>query len=409
MYGLQSNVLQHRYFNAQEHTDVKSVEIITPAEDVGRDTVSRFDMQFQAAAYAALQILDGKEIDCVYCDYHDDFVVRSTSHGRATYHFFQVKTKSKLNHQWNLAQIFAIKSRGQKNDEDSLKNVKSSFAGKLLQHGIIFDEACTEVTLLSNVYFDDAVVTTVEELRGKTPTTKAAKFLSENFSAIFAFEPVSEGQSARDILSKLSLWPAASHIGRERNVFASAARTAIHQYSEIDLNYYETEELANGLVDLVSRKSRKLLEGIAPADIASEIGVGLDDLLEVLSISRSAYDTLRQGGDSNALKQASVIQRWLKKAGARDEMIEYASQQKVNWDIWLRNARHVYSPLDLAILLDAIDQIYARWAQSGSGFPFLNSLIEEAKENNSIAKFNGISRELLFGAVTSVAIRLFSR
>lgn len=45
-----------------------------PREVVGRNTISRFRMQFQAAAYAALEILSGKEVDRVYCDYHDGFV-----------------------------------------------------------------------------------------------------------------------------------------------------------------------------------------------------------------------------------------------------------------------------------------------------------------------------------------------
>ena len=47
-----------------------------PRETAGRETVNRFRMQFQAAAFAALEILSGKDVDRVYCDYHDDFVVR---------------------------------------------------------------------------------------------------------------------------------------------------------------------------------------------------------------------------------------------------------------------------------------------------------------------------------------------
>ena len=78
---------------------MKTIEIIQPAEDVGRDTLSRYDMQFQAAAYAALEVLEGQGVDCVFCDYHDDFVVRRVVGGKTTYHFFQVKTKDKLNEQ----------------------------------------------------------------------------------------------------------------------------------------------------------------------------------------------------------------------------------------------------------------------------------------------------------------------
>jgi hypothetical protein len=59
--------------------DISAINTIhdkAPREEVGRDTTARFRMQFQAAAYATLEILSGNEVDRVYCDYHDDFVVR---------------------------------------------------------------------------------------------------------------------------------------------------------------------------------------------------------------------------------------------------------------------------------------------------------------------------------------------
>jgi Cap4 dsDNA endonuclease len=408
-----SSVLQASYFKegwrAGSALHVKSIEIVAPSEDVGRETVSRFDMQFQAAAYAALQILDGKGIDCIYCDYHDDFVVRRVANGKTTYHFFQVKTKAKPNHQWTLAEVFAFKKSGQKTDTESLNKIRKSFAGKLLVHGILFDEACSEATLLSNVHFNDEVITAVDALRGKAPLCKASKFLSDNFSAIFTLEPTASTGAAAEILSKLSLHPSVDYIGRERDVFARAARSAIYQYSEIDLDHQETEELANGLVDLVYRKSKVPLEDVAPTDISSRIGVGLDDLLEVLSISRTAYNALLGGVDSKVLKQASVMQRWLKGAGAREDMIEFASQQKVAWDLWLRSARHIYSPMDLAVLLDSVDRLYDRWVQSGSRFQSLNELLEESSQSSATQKFGGLGRELLFGAVSSVVVRRFSK
>lgn len=388
---------------------VKAIETAKPAEDVGRDTLSRYDMQFQAAAYAALQILEGKGVDCVYCDFHDDFVVRRVVAGITTYHFFQVKTKNKLNHQWSLGEIFALKKVGQKNDGESLKKVRESFAGKLLLHGIVFDAACIEATLLSNVYFHDDVVQAVDELRGKVPKCKAAKFLSDNFSAIFSITPELPGEKIEELLGKLTLKPSVGYIDKDRGTFAGAARSAIYEYSEIDLTHYETKELANGLVDLVYRKSKMPLEGVAPMDIASRIGVGLNDLLEVLSISRSAYEALLKGAEPKALKQASAIQRWLRGAGAGEEMIEYASMQKVNWDLWLRTARHNYSPLDLGSLLDQIDKLYLQWVQSGEGFQCLNQLLEDFSKVSFLAKFGGLNRELLFGAIGSVVVRVYSK
>jgi len=388
---------------------MKSIEIVAPTEDVGRETISRFDMQFQAAAFAALEILEGQGIDCVYCDFHDDFVVRKQEADKTTYHFFQVKTKKKLHHQWNLAEIFAFKKRGQKAEADSLEKVRKSFAGKLLLHGIAFDDACREVTLLSNVHFDEDVVTTVEQLRGRAPASLSAKFLAEHFCAIFEITPALPQSKTGELLAKLSLDAGVAYIAPNREAFASAARSAIHKYSEIDLTYHETNELANGLVDLVYRKSRTPLASVSPSDITALAGVQLEDLLEVLSISRSVYNALAAGEEPKALRSASVLQRCLKAAGATDPMIEFAAQQKVNWDVWLRSARHIYSPFDLNLLLEFIDKLYGTWISRGAEFSTLSGLLEEATHNLLVKKFAGAQRDLLFGAISAVVVRRYSR
>lgn len=389
---------------------MKTIEIVAPAEDVGRETISRFDMQFQAAAFAALEILEGKGIDCVFCDFHDDFVVRRQEPaGKTTYHFFQVKTKKKLHHQWNLAEIFAVKKRAQKADADSLAKVRKSFAGKLLLHGIVFDDACREVTLLSNVHFDEDVVTTVEQLRGRVPASQAAKFLAEHFCAIFEIAPSLPESKTNELLAKLSLDAGVAYMAPDREAFASAARSAIHKYSEIDLTYHETNELANGLVDLVYRKSRTPLSSVSSSDITALAGVQLEDLLEVLSISRSVFNALAAGEEPKVLRSASVLQRCLKAAGATNPMIEFAAQQKVNWDVWLRNARHIYSPFDLTFLLEYIDQLYDTWIRRGAEFTTLRMLLEDATHNVLIKKFAVLQRDLLFGAISAVVVRRYSR
>jgi len=246
-------------------------------------------------------------------------------------------------------------------------------------------------------------------MRGNVPVCKAASFLSTHFSAIFSVTPALESSKVSELLSRLSLQPAVGYIDKDRDAFADAARTALYKYSEIDLSFHETKELANGLVDLVYRKSKAALAGVVPADISARVGVGLDDLLEVLSISRTAYDALLKGAEPKTLKQASAIQRWLKNAGAGDAMIEFASQKKVDWDLWLRNARHNYSPLDLNQLLDHLDKLYARWAQSGEGFSGLNQSLHEFLSDSLLTKFSGLDRELLFGAIASVVVRVSSR
>lgn len=147
-----------------------------PRETDGRNTVSRFRMQFQAAAYAALEILSGKEVDRVYCDYHDDFVVRRTVGETVEYHFFQVKTKGKTNQQWNVGEVFSLKKKGGLDTKEKLEAIRKSMAGKLFVHTVEFGDQCREVTVLSNVHFDDDVYEVVANL---STGSSSKKYISQ--------------------------------------------------------------------------------------------------------------------------------------------------------------------------------------------------------------------------------------
>lgn len=325
-----------------------------PRETVGRETTNRFRMQFQAAAFAALEILGGKGVDRVYCDYHDDFVVRRNVGSTVEYHFFQVKTKGRANQQWKLTEVFSLKKTGKLDSEEKLAAIRNSIAGKLFVHTIEFGEQCREVTVLSNVHFQDEVFEVQENLKeGKSSRTYITQFI-EKFGDIFSpGVPLSEDQ-LKAARSKLTL-KQASHLGETLEPFADAARTAIWKHSEIDLQKHEIDEIANSLVSLVESKSCEPIGGLTKDKIDVVTGVGLNDLLKVLSISTTVYENLLSGGDPSAIKAASILQRQLKTAGASENMVETASRAKVSWDVWLRTARHTFPEFDLELLLNDID------------------------------------------------------
>ncbi|RZN87037.1 DUF4297 domain-containing protein, partial [Acinetobacter johnsonii] len=81
------------------------VHSIKPREQSGRDSFSRFRAQTRSATIASLSILEGKEIDWIYCDFQDDFVVRYRIEGEISYKFYQVKTKSKQNESWTISEL----------------------------------------------------------------------------------------------------------------------------------------------------------------------------------------------------------------------------------------------------------------------------------------------------------------
>lgn len=380
-----------------------------PRETAGRETVLRFRMQFQAAAFATLEILSGNEVDRVYCDYHDDFVVRRTSSSGVDYHFFQVKTKAKLNKQWTLLEVFALKKKGALDTEEKLQEIRDSIAGKLFSHTIEFGEQCREVTILSNVQFEEEVLEAIAAIHaGSSDKPYVTKFL-DGFEKIFSPDKALTPQAAQAARAKFSVQAGVHHIGETLESFTSAARTAIWTHSEIDLRPQEVDEIARSLIDVVTNKSCARIAGITKQGLDEATSVGLKDLLEVLSISTPVYETLLAGQDPQAIKSASILQRQLKQAGASDSMIETASRLKVAWDVWLRTNRHVYTEMDLEALLQEVEAACTNWLLAGGRLADLRKLLSSVQQKDLMKVFSTLNDDLLFGAVLAAMVRRGAR
>jgi Cap4 dsDNA endonuclease len=380
-----------------------------PRETVGRDTMVRFRMQFQAAAFAALEILSGKEVDRIYCDYHDDFVVRRVVGGVIEYHFFQVKTKGRANQQWDVDGVFALKKTGALDTPEKLEAIRSSIAGKLFIHTVEFGEQCRAVTVLSNVHFKDEVHDLVADLAAGTSSKKYARQLIEKFATIISPDKPLSSEQVEAARKKLTLQPNVQYIGDTLEAFAIAAHNAIWKHSEIELHQHEVERIAKSLVTLVEEKSCLPISGLSKADIDLATGVGLEDLLQVLSISTQVYQTLQQGGDPAAIKTASILQRKLKEAGTPDAMIESASRAKVAWDVWMRNARHTFPDFTFNVLLEEIDKKCKAWLLGGGVLAHLENCIAELQESPIGKQFPVLDIDLLFGALCAAIVRRAAR
>ncbi|WP_226800293.1 dsDNA nuclease domain-containing protein [Burkholderia sp. Z1] len=379
-----------------------------PRETVGRETTNRFRMQFQAAAFAALEILSGKDVDRVYCDYHDDFVVRRNVGGSIEYHFFQVKTKGRANQQWKVDEVFSLKKREKLDTQEKLAAVRNSIAGKLLVHTIEFGEQCRGATVLSNVHFQDDVFEVREGLMVGKSNRAYVTQLIDKFCEIFSpSNPLSDDElkAAKSKLTFLQV----SYLGETLEPFADAARNAIWKHSEIDLHKHEVDEIANSLVNLVESKSCAPIGGLTKEQIEIIAGIGLGDLLKVLSISTEVYKNLLDGGDPAAIKAASILQRQLKTAGAPESMIETASRAKVSWDVWLRTARHTFPEFDLGLLLEDIDTKCKAWILSGSALGDLRKQVEEVLRSDLAKKFPPLDIDLLLGGFCASIVRRASR
>lgn len=392
-----------------KETAMGTIHDKAPRETAGRDTVARFRMQFQAAAYAALEILSGKDVDRVYCDYQEDFVVRRTVDGVVEYHFFQVKTKGKANGQWDVAEVFALKKHGALDTEAKLEAIRNSIAGKLFVHTVEFGRQCREVTLLSNVHFTDEVHEVVADLSAGSSSKKYIRQFVDKFADIISPDRSMSSEEVEVARKKLSLLANIQYIGDTHEAFAPAAHNAIWKHSEIDLQRHEVERIANSLVKLVQDKSCAPIRGLSKAGIDLATGIGLKELLGVLSISTQVYQTLLEGGDPAAIKTASVLQRKLKEAGVTESMIEVASRAKVSWDVWVRTARHTSPDFTFNVLLEEIDNKCKAWLLAGGVLADLEDLVDGILASSIGKKFPTLGHDLVFGAFCAAIVRRSAR
>lgn len=326
-----------------------------PREQKGRDTFARYKAQVRSAAIAALAILEG-EVDRVYCDLHDDFVVRYRLDKGYKYSFFQVKTKDKSNVSWTVNDLFGITTKV--NNPVDVKKIQDSFGGKMFLHTVNFPNSCAEVVFQTNITLNDAAEKFITNIISGNFSEKHPKILFDNFREVVGDS--GESLSSLDIegcLSKFKVQEDVQYIKNKEHRFESYAIDYIYKYSEIELSRIESEFILLKLVDLVSQKSSGVIVEYNEDTVESESAISLDDLLKVLSISKPAYEYLKKSGDEKAIKNISVIQRALKATEADSEQLIYCAKCKVNWDVWWRDSRHSIRDHKLLALRSRVNNV----------------------------------------------------
>ena len=341
-----------------------------PREQSGRDTFGRYRSQIRSTAICALKILESKEVDRIYCDLHDDIVVRNKTDDGHVYIFIQVKTKSKQNHNWNTNDLLNIPAKA-KDIKKIISKIKDSFLGKLLLHTIVFDDTCLKVIFQTNINNADAINEFEEDLKAGKFDNKYSKFLLDEFNNIFLDddEVGFEEKEIREKLSKLDFETDVQHLKSDDESFEPLARDKIYKYSEVDLQHEESRQILINLLELISKKTEGVIKAWTPENIEKMASISIDDLLDVLSLSKDAYYRLLEGESDNAIKQVSIIQRLLKNTSANDSVVKICSDLKINWDVWLRQKRHEIQALDIEFIIDTIRQNVSI-STTGTGFAF---------------------------------------
>lgn len=386
------------------------LETKKPREQSGRDSFGRFRAQCRSAAIAALSILEDREVDRVYCDLHDDFVIRKQDENGLGYIFFQVKTNNKQNHNWTLSEILGINSRIKDPKKQSNDKIKNSFIGKLLLNTVVFDNNCNNVIFQTNINNSDDVESLIDDIESGVFANRFSELLVSKFNDLYSdtiTTPLEENE-IKERISKLQFQTDIQYLKSGDDNFIPIAREKIHQYSEIDLVHTESNEILSKLLELVENKSEGVIKDWTSENIEKKSGISIKDLLSILSISSEAYEILSSGGDTKAIKNASIIQRTLSSIGANAETISFCSQCKTDWDEWVRNNRHIVQELDFYTIQSKLKGLINNVIESNGAIefqklrtPIKNFITELESENISY----GIDEKLALGGLFSEIVR----
>lgn len=382
-------------------------------EQSGRDTLSRYRAQIRSAAMACLSILEDGDVDRVYCDMHDDFVVRRNIDGGLSYVFYQVKTKKKKNENWKLHETFGLKSRIKDQSKQNSSAVKDSHIGKLLRHTAAFSDSCALVVFQTNAHSADEIDCLLNDIISGSFESDRAKYLVDSFNEHYN-DVLDKNLLEEDVkanLQKLRFETDVQYLKLENDEFLPKARAEIYKYSEIDLSHIESEQILDKLLQLVLAKSSGVIEDVTHESIEHFAGISIEDMLRVLSISREAYQSLIDGGDPKAIRSASIIQRSLTSSGAVEDEIEYCSRCKGKWDGWLRKNRHVIEEGDLIVIRKLVKETIKQCGGEGGQ---INLVDLQDPINDLVNKLNtksvlyDLSRDHILGAFFSVLVKEYS-
>ncbi|RYZ77898.1 MAG: DUF4297 domain-containing protein [Proteobacteria bacterium] len=402
--------MRSRIQMAPDDDETPSISLAdVPAREVaGRDTGNKYFYQYKKAAEAAVELLEDGDAKLVFCDMHDDFVIKRLEGTLDVYLFHQVKAKDKKNHLWSFVDVFAV---------GLTKQFKGScadgFAWHMIAHQKSFSNQCKGVVLVTNVLFNDDVeefigavlaASTIADLVGKPK-----KQFSALSDAYVAADPTFTPEYVFAFLKKFKLHSLAGPIDASDNEDASVILRKVKEFSEVDLNLSQSKTVAEELINLVRKRSTaKIHPGISIQELEQKTSVSINDVVSVFPITADAFNILRQAGDQRALLNASILQRFLGRLGYSNELISLASVCKVEWDVWYFEMRHTPVQPDIQFLLARCESL-VRQDLSGSGglskmHLELGHLLSEFAPKLAVGR--PLNSNIVFGAFLSRVVNL---
>jgi hypothetical protein len=379
---------------------------IEPRERAGAQTGRKYEYQYERTARAALDLLtDTAKHVCVYCDWHDDYVIE-TGDPPTRYMFHQVKGRTSSQGPWKFNEFFGVLMK--KATAPSKKPAKvneMAIVPRMLLHYANFGHNCAGIAFVTNAGLDPALSDFLETF------VRSANVNALPPDARIAFDHVASAYGGTDpplaaSATDLFAWIRGLKVHTDQGHIESADAAlleiadVVFDYSEIELGQRQAKQIAREIVSQVRGKvgHRTTIVPTSDEQLRRDKGIVVSELLNVLSLSAQAYEALKAGAGSDAVKTLSRLQRFCEKHGM-EKFIVPISQFKARWDIWRTIERHNVSSTDFLLLENRANEVL-------KGKLTLEHVVAEAKD---IAKqFAGVgvtplTSEDVMGLIFSMA------
>jgi hypothetical protein len=379
---------------------------VVPREQVGAQTGALYEYQYHQAAAEALSLLTDEAAVCIYCEWHDDYVVENSS--AACYAFHQVKTRIKSKGPWRLNEFFGL-TRKKAGQPEPPSDPTSIFA-HLWDHMTKFGHMCGRFIFVTDAGVESELkeflsavhgCSSIEELSG-TARIAFDRILAQASQSLAALTNV----GLFTFLSKVQIRDAVGTVQDFEAVKAILA-SRIYDASEVDLLISEARKIGADLVTEVRSRSHRVLDTLpqSTGELQRLKGLIVEDVLKVLSLSVEGYRQLRNEG-KETVRTLSRLHRLCRRSNIPEEHIPLMCSCKVAWNSWWMQERDRLDTLDvLALRNDCVDVLRAHV----SGAITLPKLIDQAnaiaqKYKGRLTSFTPISGDSVFGLFLEIAV-----
>ena len=233
---------------------------VEPRERVGAQTGRKYEYQYERTARAALDLLTDKTKHvCVYCDWHDDYVIE-TGEPTTRYLFHQVKGRTSSQGPWKFSEFFGVQFKKAKTASKKPAKVnETAIIPRMLLHFANFGDNCAGLAFVTNAGLDIHLSRFLEDI-GRAVDIAAlpneSRIAFDHVARAYVAKKPPLATNAADLFAWLRSLIVCTDQGHIENADAALLEIAdvVFEYSEIELGLRQAKQIAREVVEQVRRK-----------------------------------------------------------------------------------------------------------------------------------------------------------